>query len=100
MADVTEGAGSRADAPRRPRRRRTVGEDERRLHELGYRQELSRGWSAFTNFAISFTIISVLAGTFTTFGPAWAERRPDRDLDRLAGDLRARADWSPCRWPS
>ena len=37
--------------------------DEQRLAELGYKQELSRGWSAFTNFAISFTIISVLAGT-------------------------------------
>jgi amino acid transporter len=45
--------------------------DERRLAELGYRQELARAWSGFTNFAISFTIISVLAGTFTTFGQAW-----------------------------
>jgi amino acid transporter len=48
-----------------------IGADERRLHEMGYRQELSRAWSGFTNFAISFTIISVLAGTFTTFGQAW-----------------------------
>jgi amino acid transporter len=46
-------------------------EDERQLAELGYKQELFRGWSSFTNFAISFTIISVLAGTFTTFGQAW-----------------------------
>src|SRR5437899_13085837 len=45
--------------------------DEQRLAELGYVQRLSRGWSSFTNFAISFTIISVLAGTFTTFGQAW-----------------------------
>ncbi len=50
--------------------------DERRLHEMGYRQELARGWSAFTNFAISFTIISVLAGTFTTFGFAWQNGGP------------------------
>jgi amino acid transporter len=48
-----------------------VREDVERLHELGYKQELSRAWSGFTNFAISFTIISVLAGTFTTFGTAW-----------------------------
>jgi amino acid transporter len=48
-----------------------VKEDLQRLHEMGYRQELSRAWSGFTNFAISFTIISVLAGTFTTFGQAW-----------------------------
>ncbi len=54
----------------------TVREDERRLHEMGYRQELARGWSAFTNFAISFTIISVLAGTFTTFAFAWQNGGP------------------------
>jgi amino acid transporter len=53
-----------------------VGEDERRLAELGYKQELSRTWSAFTNFAISFTIISVLAGTFTTFSFAWSNGGP------------------------
>ncbi|MCD6015223.1 MAG: amino acid permease [Solirubrobacterales bacterium] len=52
------------------------GEDESRLAELGYKQELSRGWSAFTNFAISFTIISVLAGTFTTFSFAWLHGGP------------------------
>ena len=50
--------------------------DEQRLAELGYKQELHRGWSAFTNFAISFTIISVLAGTFTTFSFAWLHGGP------------------------
>src|SRR5256885_3352115 len=45
--------------------------DEQQRAELGYKQELPRVWSSFTNFAISFTIISVLAGTFTTFGQAW-----------------------------
>jgi amino acid transporter len=50
--------------------------DEQRLAELGYKQELSRTWSAFTNFAISFTIISVLAGTFTTFSFAWLHGGP------------------------
>src|SRR5207302_9909469 len=49
----------------------SASQDERQLAELGYKQELSRAWSGFTNFAISFTIISVLAGTFTTFGQAW-----------------------------
>src|SRR5213079_761549 len=48
-----------------------VDRDEQQLAELGYKQELTRAWSGFTNFAISFTIISVLAGTFTTFGQAW-----------------------------
>jgi amino acid transporter len=50
---------------------RHEGADEHRLAELGYKQELVRAWSSFSNFAISFTIISVLAGTFTTFGQAW-----------------------------
>src|SRR5215212_10460698 len=49
----------------------SAGQDERQLAQLGYNQELTRVWSGFTNFAISFTIISVLAGTFTTFGQAW-----------------------------
>lgn len=45
-----------------------VKQDLKRLHELGYKQELARSMSGFTNFAISFTIISVLAGTLTLFG--------------------------------
>src|SRR5215216_3724721 len=43
---------------------------------MGYRQELSRAWSGFTNFAISFTIISVLAGCFTAFSFAWLNGGP------------------------
>ena len=50
--------------------------DEQQLAELGYRQELRRAWSGFTNFAISFTIISVLAGTWTTFSLAWNNGGP------------------------
>ena len=46
-------------------------EDADELAKLGYKEELQRAWSGFSNFAISFTIISVLAGTFTTFGQAW-----------------------------
>jgi amino acid transporter len=45
--------------------------DAQDLARLGYKEELQRAWSGFSNFAISFTIISVLAGTFTTFGQAW-----------------------------
>ena len=48
-----------------------MSEDERRLAKLGYKQELSRTWSGFSNFAISFSIISILAGCFTTFGQGW-----------------------------
>ena len=50
--------------------------DERRLAQLGYKQQLDRAWSGFSNFAISFTIISVLAGCFTTYGQAWNNGGP------------------------
>src|ERR1700710_2481421 len=52
------------------------GSDEQRLAELGYKQSLNRAWSGFSNFAISFTIISVLAGCFTTYGQAWNNGGP------------------------
>jgi amino acid transporter len=54
----------------------TLSDDERRLAELGYKQELNRSWSGFSNFAISFSIISILAGCFTTFGQAWNNGGP------------------------
>ena len=47
--------------------RTMVDADTARLHELGYAQELRRGLGTFSNFAISFSIISVLAGAITTF---------------------------------
>src|SRR6478735_8419988 len=33
--------------------------DEQHLAKLGYKQELSRTWSGFSNFAISLSIISI-----------------------------------------
>ncbi|MBV9856362.1 MAG: amino acid permease, partial [Streptosporangiaceae bacterium] len=45
-----------------------VDADERRLHELGYAQELLRRMSGFSNFAVSFTIISILSGCLTLYG--------------------------------
>jgi amino acid transporter len=53
-----------------------VDEDEKRLAELGYKQELDRSWSGFSNFAISFSIISILAGCFTTFAVGWNNGGP------------------------
>ena len=50
--------------------------DEKLLQSLGYNQDLNRAWSGFSNFAISFTIISVLAGCFTTYGQAWNNGGP------------------------
>jgi amino acid transporter len=54
----------------------SLGADEKRLAELGYKQSLNRAWSGFSNFAISFTIISILAGCFTTYGQAWNNGGP------------------------
>ena len=56
--------------------RPALTEDEQRLAELGYKQELNRSWSGFSNFAISFSIISILAGCFTTFYQAWNNGGP------------------------
>jgi hypothetical protein len=41
--------------------------DTRRLHQLGYAQLLRRRMSGFSNFAVSFSIISVLTA-FTIYG--------------------------------
>src|SRR4051794_18899711 len=62
---ATEGGLEMADS------RVPLDRDEKKLAELGYKQELDRGWSRFANFAISFSIISVLAGCFTLYGQAW-----------------------------
>ena len=42
--------------------------DEEELHRLGYAQELVRRMSGFSNFAVSFTIISILSGCLTLYG--------------------------------
>ena len=41
--------------------------DVEQLHSLGYAQELRRGMKTFSNFAVSFTIISILSGCLTLF---------------------------------
>ncbi|EAZ14808.1 hypothetical protein OsJ_04736 [Oryza sativa Japonica Group] len=41
--------------------------DKIRLRQLGYKQELKRGLSVLSNFAFSFSIISVMAGVTTTY---------------------------------
>src|SRR3954471_5828719 len=50
--------------------------DVERLHRLGYAQELKRGMGAFSNFAVSFTIISILSGCLTLFGYGMVEGGP------------------------
>lgn len=44
-----------------------ISHDVKELHGMGYAQELSRRMSGFSNFAISFSIICILAGGITAF---------------------------------
>jgi amino acid transporter len=53
-----------------------TSEDEQLLHKLGYAQELFRAMGGFQNFAISFTIISVLAGCLTSYVVAFEHGGP------------------------
>jgi amino acid transporter len=45
----------------------TIDADREHLNSLGYAQELKRGLGTFSNFAISFSIISILAGGMTSY---------------------------------
>jgi amino acid transporter len=52
----------------------TIQQDVADLHKLGYAQELFRSMGGFSNFAISFSIISILTGAVILYdyGLAWA----------------------------
>lgn len=52
---------------RRSAREDLIAQDIKGLHGMGYAQELFRTMGGFSNFAISFTIISVLSGCLTLF---------------------------------
>lgn len=52
---------------RRSNEEELIVQDIKRLHGMGYAQELFRTMGGFSNFAISFTIISVLSGCLTLF---------------------------------
>jgi amino acid transporter len=51
-----------------------ISQDTKDLHQLGYAQELLRSMGGFSNFAISFSIISILTGAVILYdyGLAWA----------------------------
>src|SRR5215471_12383874 len=49
-------------------REQIIQEDMRDLHRLGYAQQLFREMGGFSNFAISFSIISILTGAILLFG--------------------------------
>ena len=72
MSDYTESRPTSSAPPSAAAASSTSGlsvidNDEKRLHELGYAQELHRGMGWFSNFAVSFTIISILTGGITTY---------------------------------
>lgn len=55
-------------------REEVIRQDTHDLHRLGYAQELYRSMGGFSNFAISFSIISILTGAVILYdyGLAWA----------------------------
>src|SRR5512133_1300138 len=55
-----------ADKPKT--REEIIQQDVRDLHRLGYAQQLFREMGGFSNFAISFSIISILTGAMLLFG--------------------------------
>src|ERR1700682_4301672 len=50
--------------------------DTETLHRMGYAQELLRRMGGFSNFAVSFTIISILSGCLTAYGVAMINGGP------------------------
>src|SRR5205085_1332494 len=58
-----------------PRSHRASGRHVR-LAQLGYKQELHRRLSGFSNFAVSFSIISILAGCITLYSTAMLNGGP------------------------
>src|SRR5207302_8383938 len=51
-------------------------DDTAQRHRLGYAQELFRSMGGFQNFAISFTIISILAGCLTSYYIGFSQGGP------------------------
>jgi amino acid transporter len=55
-------------ATRPPTREELIQQDIQDLHRLGYAQQLFREMGGFSNFAISFSIISILTGAILLYG--------------------------------
>src|SRR5512138_3591079 len=49
-------------------REELIQQDVRDLHKLGYAQQLFREMGGFSNFAISFSTISILTGAMLLYG--------------------------------
>ena len=61
-----------------------LAQDRRDLHGLGYAQELLRSMGGFSNFAISFSIISILTGAVILYNYGLNLAGPGRGRHRLA----------------
>src|SRR6188472_242592 len=75
-----------------------IQQDIADLHKLGYAQELFRSMGGFSNFAISFSIISILTGAVILYdyGLAWAGTA----AVMIGWPLVASSSWpSPRPWP-
>src|SRR5262245_35073751 len=55
-------------AVNKPSREELIEQDIRDLRQLGYAQQLFREMGGFSNFAISFSIISILTGAILLYG--------------------------------
>lgn len=55
-------------ADKEKERQDIIAQDVKELHQLGYAQQLFREMGGFSNFAISFTIISILTGAILLYG--------------------------------
>jgi amino acid transporter len=55
-------------AEQKPTRAELIAQDEAELRRLGYAQQLFREMGGFSNFAISFSIISILTGAVLLYG--------------------------------
>src|SRR5689334_18676410 len=53
-----------------------IEQDAKELHRFGYAQQLLRDMGGFANFAVSFTIISVLTGATMLYGHGLAYGGP------------------------
>ena len=58
------------------KRNAQLEQDARDLHQFGYAQQLLRDMGGFANFAVSFTIISILTGAITLYGAGLSSGGP------------------------
>lgn len=67
MSRDTDGEATPPDGGKPKSIEGVIADDVKTLHDMGYAQELLRRMSGFSNFAISFSIICILAGCITSF---------------------------------